>query len=347
MPHDRLDEILTGDVERLRQSGTDKGAESVITAVVPPRSGYGPRYLLEGSEGEFLRMNSNSYLGLSRHPAVVGAEEEAATRFGAGPGAVRFISGTYQPHLDLERQLSAFHGRGSATVYSSAYGAVLSTLSSLITPETVVLSDELNHNCIINGMRLARPLDKVIYPHLDMDSLEQGIRGAIGRAARLVIVTDGIFSMRGDHAPLDRIVDIAQRYDAEVAKLYPQVDRQKGTLKVDSIKRAVRIAYGIYLYTRDLTYRDCLNGGLKFGAFRKWAVEYGSALLSPEDTRNSRLGSGGASPAEASFLPAESYTTVRILFTSMPAVRNARPAAIWFAPPATEDTARLAEAGSF
>src|SRR5918994_3362598 len=101
MPTDRLDQTLATELDELRESGTDKGPESVVTEVLPPRSGLGPRYRLAGSDREFLRMNSNSYLGLSQHPAVLDAEESAARQFGAGPGAVRFISGTYQPHLAL------------------------------------------------------------------------------------------------------------------------------------------------------------------------------------------------------------------------------------------------------
>ncbi|HZD23049.1 MAG TPA: aminotransferase class I/II-fold pyridoxal phosphate-dependent enzyme, partial [Acidimicrobiia bacterium] len=137
MPSDRLDQTLANELDQLRESGTDKGAESVVTDVLPPRAGLGPRYRLAGQSGEFVRMNSNSYLGLSHHPAVLDAEEAASRRFGAGPGAVRFISGTFQPHIDLERRLASFHDREGAIVYSSAYAAVLSTLSSLITSETI------------------------------------------------------------------------------------------------------------------------------------------------------------------------------------------------------------------
>jgi glycine C-acetyltransferase len=200
------------------KNGTDKGAEIVITSVTPPGSRLGPRYRLAGSDQDFVRMNSNSYLGLSLHPAVVSAEETATRQFGAGPGAVRFISGTYQAHLDLERRLAAFHERESAIVYSSAYAAVLSTLTSLITPETAVFSDELNHNCIINGMRMSRPLSRGVYPHLDMDSLESSLEEAAGSAARAVVITDGVFSMRGDFADLAAINEVAALHD----ETYPE-----------------------------------------------------------------------------------------------------------------------------
>jgi glycine C-acetyltransferase len=214
MPADRLGGVLTDHVRELEARGTAKGAESVVVEVLPPDGSRGPRVRLEGEAGEFIRMNSNSYLGMSLRPAVVEAEEAAARRYGAGPGAVRFISGSYGPHVALEQRLAAFHGREAAMIFSSAYAAVLSTLVPLTTDRTILISDELNHNCIINAMRLARPLDKAIYPHLDMAALARALETAAAKgAARAVIVTDGIFSMRGDHAPLDAIMTLAQRYD--------------------------------------------------------------------------------------------------------------------------------------
>jgi len=196
MPNERLDLILAAELVELAQAGTTKGDELVVIEVIPPRDGFGPRYRLAGSDLEYLRMNSNGYLGLSLHPAVIAAEESASRRFGAGPGAVRFISGTYRTHVDLEERLARFHRREAAIIYSSAYAAVLSTLSALITPDTVVLSDELNHNCIINGIRMARPADRKVYPHLDYDGLDSALGDVADGAARAVVVTDGVFSMR-------------------------------------------------------------------------------------------------------------------------------------------------------
>jgi glycine C-acetyltransferase len=141
------------------------------------------------------------------------AEEEATRRFGAGPGAVRFISGTYDAHVRLERRLAAFHGREAAMVFSSAYASVVSTIVPLVTPETVLISDELNHNCIINAMRLARPAGKDVYGHLDLVELDARLTEWKGKAKRALVVTDGIFSMRGDHAPLDEIVAICRAHD--------------------------------------------------------------------------------------------------------------------------------------
>lgn len=219
MPLQRLTQVLEAHVSDLESKGTAKGSEAVVTAVLPPADGKGPRFLLQGQGNRpFLRMNSNSYLGMGLRPEVLEAEEEGTRRFGAGPGAVRFISGTYEVHVELERALARFHGREDAMLFSSAYATVMGTVSSLLTPESVAISDELNHNCIINAVRLARPLDKRVYPHLDLKVLETQLEEFKGKARRAVVITDGIFSMRGDHAPMDRIMEIAQRHDPD----YPE-----------------------------------------------------------------------------------------------------------------------------
>jgi glycine C-acetyltransferase len=216
MPLDRVTEVLRGQVAELEARGTAKGAETVVTGVIPPAGDRGPRFLLKGEgEREFIRMNSNSYLGMSLRAELIEAEEEAVRAYGTGPGAVRFISGTYAPHIELERRLASFHGREAGMIFSSAYATVMGTLTPLITGETMVISDELNHNSIINAIRLSRPLDKAVYPHNDLEALEEQIIGAKGRAKRVMVITDGIFSMRGDHAPLDEIMEIARRHDAD------------------------------------------------------------------------------------------------------------------------------------
>ncbi|MGH8914043.1 MAG: aminotransferase class I/II-fold pyridoxal phosphate-dependent enzyme [Acidimicrobiia bacterium] len=215
MPHDRLDSRLAGEVASLREAGIGKGAEAVVIGVESAQGGHGPRIRLAGANGGFLRMNSNSYLGLSRHPSVIAAEEAATQEFGTGPGAVRFISGTYQAHLDLEARLARFHGREASMVFSSAYATVLSVLTSLITEETVVLSDELNHNCIINALRLARPASREVFPHLDLAALDSRLEQAAGAGKRAILVTDGVFSMRGDFSDLAALVDIARAHDAD------------------------------------------------------------------------------------------------------------------------------------
>ena len=214
MPMDRLVPVVERLVAGLEEQGTAKGAEIVVREVVPPQDGQGPRFLLEGQgDKAFIRMNANSYLGLSLHPEVIEAEEVTARAMGAGPGAVRFIAGTHAQHVALERALAAFHGRDEGMIFSSAYAAVVSAVVSLIDKTTFVLSDELNHNCIINAIRMARPAGKSIYPHLDMAALDRELEAAKGKARRVLVITDGIFSMRGDHAPVDEIMEIAARHD--------------------------------------------------------------------------------------------------------------------------------------
>jgi glycine C-acetyltransferase len=220
MPHDRLQQTLRAELAKLDSEGRRKGAETAIAGVVPAKDGpakdgRGPRYLIAG-EGDkpFLRMNANNYLGLSLQQAVIAAEDDSVRRFGTGPGAVRFIGGTWAPHLLLEQRLAGFHRRGGAIVFSSAYAAMMGTLPGLVTPETAVISDALNQNCIINAIRLGRPKQRLVYPHLDLAALEQQLGEAAASCRRAIIVTDGIFSMRGDHAPLDAIAALAKKYDA-------------------------------------------------------------------------------------------------------------------------------------
>ena len=211
----QIENILSEKLNDLKVKGTLKGEEKVIAGIKEAKDGFGPRYLLVGQgEKEFLRMNANSYLGLSLNKDVIQAEEETCRRFGAGPGAVRFVSGTFEPHVELEKRLARFHNRESAMVFSSAYSTVMGVLPQFITEETLVVSDELNHNCIINAIRLSKPAKKAIYRHLDMKELERIIKENTGQAKRAVVVTDGIFSMRGDCAPLDKIIEICRKYES-------------------------------------------------------------------------------------------------------------------------------------
>ncbi len=215
MPVERLLQALATELDSLRSKGTAKGAEKVVTAVLPATDDRGPRFLLEGrGDRPFLRMNSNSYLGLSLRPEVIQAEEETSRRYGAGPGAVRFISGTYDVHQRLEQRLAAFHGREAGMIFSSAYATTLGVLVPMITAETAVISDALNHNCIINALRLARPKEKHVYAHLDLDELDARLgEAAANGCARALVVTDGVFSMRGDYAPLGEITEVVRRHD--------------------------------------------------------------------------------------------------------------------------------------
>jgi glycine C-acetyltransferase len=220
MPHDRFLDALAGELAQLDARGNPKRNERVIVGVLPASGGTGPRYLLDGhGERPFLKMNSNNYLGMNLRPEVIAAEEAASRRFGAGPGAVRFISGTYAPHVALEERLAAFHGREAGMIFSAAYTSMLGVFTPLVTGETAIVSDELNHNCIINSIRLARPKEKRVYRHNDVADFDARLADvAAAGCRRALVVTDGIFSMRGDRAPLAEILAVARRHDAAFAE---------------------------------------------------------------------------------------------------------------------------------
>lgn len=214
MALDKLNKALAAEVEALEASGRAKGKENVVTGVIHAKDGNGPRYLLEGhGDKEFLRMNANSYLGLSLREDMIEAEEKGAKEFGVGPGAVRFIAGTYKAHTNLEERLAKFHHRDEGMIFSAAYVTSIGVILPLTSKETVLISDELNHNCIIQAMRLGKPAGKYIYKHNDMQDLEKALQENIGKAKRALVITDGIFSMRGDNAPLDELVEICKKYD--------------------------------------------------------------------------------------------------------------------------------------
>jgi glycine C-acetyltransferase len=213
LPSVHLNRLLLTRLAELEREGRRKAKEDVIAGFTAAEGERGPRVILAGKSGRaFLRMNSNSYLGLSMHEDVIAAADDATRRFGTGPGAVRFISGTYVHHVELERRLADFHGREAGMLFNSAYAAIVGTLVPLITAETAVVSDELNHNSIVNALRLARPNSKAIYRHLDLEDLETKLASALGQSRRAIVVTDGVFSMRGDHAPLREINAVAERY---------------------------------------------------------------------------------------------------------------------------------------
>jgi len=215
MSSSKFEAVLQNKYNDLKERGILKGEDSVITGVRAAMGEKGPRYFIRGyRDKEFIRMNSNSYLGMSLRQEVIEAEEVAAKQYGAGPGAVRFISGTFDIHVELEKKLAQFHHRDAAMIVSSAYATVMGTITPLIDEETMVISDELNHNCIINAIRLSQPKKREVYRHRNMADLEDTIRGMIGKGNRIIVITDGIFSMRGVFAPLNRIEEIIERYDS-------------------------------------------------------------------------------------------------------------------------------------
>lgn len=266
MPLDILEKIALETIKSLSESGLLKGEPPVIMSVKRPSGEKGPRYLLAGmGETEFIKMNSNSYLGMALRSDVIEAEERAAQRFGTGPAAVRFIHGTYESHAELEKALSEFHDKEACMLFSSAYSANCGVLGPLISKETVVLSDELNHNSIINAIRLSKPHEKFIYPHLDFDNLKNKITHWIGKCKRIMIVTDGIFSMRGDYPDLKKLVKLSETYTSSFEEgVITVVDDSHG---VGSLGRTGRgtieetNAPGIDIITSTLGKALGVNGG--------------------------------------------------------------------------------------
>jgi glycine C-acetyltransferase/8-amino-7-oxononanoate synthase len=179
----------------------------------------GPHVLLDGKP--VLLLCSNNYLGLADHPQVRRAAADAAMRWGVGAGASRLVSGTMTIHRRLEERLAAFKGREAALLFGSGYLANAGAIAALARPGDVVFSDELNHASIIDGCRISRA-EVFVYEHCDVEHLEWGIAKAQRRGA--LIVTDGVFSMDGDVAPLREIVELAERYRLRVL-----VDEAHGT----------------------------------------------------------------------------------------------------------------------
>jgi glycine C-acetyltransferase/8-amino-7-oxononanoate synthase len=179
----------------------------------------GPHVVLDGKP--VLLLCSNNYLGLADHPRVRDAAADAAMRWGVGSGASRLVSGTMTIHRRLEERLAAFKGREAALLFGSGYLANAGCVSALARPGDVVFSDELNHASLIDGCRLSRA-QVFVYQHCDVEHLAWGISQAEGRGA--LIVTDSVFSMDGDVAPLADIVALAQRRRVRVL-----VDEAHGT----------------------------------------------------------------------------------------------------------------------
>jgi 8-amino-7-oxononanoate synthase len=194
----------------------EQGLQRRMRVVSGPQ---GPHVLLDGKP--VLLLCSNNYLGLADHPRVREAAAEAAMRYGAGAGASRLISGNMTIHRRLEEQLAEFKGYESALLFGSGYLANVGVISALAREGDVIFSDALNHASIVDGCRLARA-ETFVYEHCDVDHLEWGLQQAGGRGS--LIVTDGVFSMDGDLAPLVDIVELAQRYDSRV-----MVDDAHGT----------------------------------------------------------------------------------------------------------------------
>lgn len=211
---------LQQELERLDEAQVNKRHETVIEGFTTHPA---PRAVVGGAE--YRIFNSNDYLGLRHHSALKKAEHAATEKYGTGPGAVRFISGSLKIHRDLEQALAKFHGREAAMIFSSAFAANMAVLFSLITGQsrdsmvnndTLVVSDELNHRSIIDGIRVANhPKEKrKIFKHLDMTSLAEVLEEGKADNQRALVVTDGVFSMLGEYQDLGKMRAVIDKYDA-------------------------------------------------------------------------------------------------------------------------------------
>jgi|ACXJ01.1.fsa_nt_gi glycine C-acetyltransferase len=180
-----------------------------------------PIRIIESSQGPWIRiegkmklnMCSNNYLGLANHPEVKKAAKEAIDEFGVGAGAVRSIAGTNDLHARLEEKVARFKHMESSLVYQGGLLANSGTIPSLVGKEDIVFSEELNHASIIDGVRLSSA-SRAVFRHMDMKDLEKVITEKRKSGRRSLIITDGVFSMDGDIAPLKEIVEIAEKHDS-------------------------------------------------------------------------------------------------------------------------------------
>lgn len=212
-------DLLKKEIQRIDDSKTAKRNEAVIEGF---NDGPAPKAIMHGKN--YAVFNSNDYLGLRFHPKIRAAEEEASKRYGSGPGAVRFISGTMKVHRDLEKAIAKFHNKEDAVLFSCAFAVNMAVIhclikgqskDSLVGKDTLVISDQLNHRSIIDGIRVAglTKENKAVFKHIDADDLNRVLEENKGKFKRVVVVTDGIFSMLGEYQDLKKIQDVAESYN--------------------------------------------------------------------------------------------------------------------------------------
>jgi len=196
---------LTQEIDGLKEQGLYNRIRTIGSA-------QGAWLTVDGKN--VLNFCSNNYLGLANHPKIVEAAKEATKKYGVGPAAVRSIAGTTDLHVQLEQRLARFKGAEDVITFQSGYTANLGTISALVGKEDVIFSDRLNHASIIDGSRLSGA--KIVpYEHNDPSALEDAIKEHAANFRRALIITDGVFSMDGDIAPLPDLVEVAKKYDTQ------------------------------------------------------------------------------------------------------------------------------------
>ncbi|MFW6028674.1 MAG: glycine C-acetyltransferase [Halanaerobiales bacterium] len=203
-----MNEEFEKDIQKSLENLKEEGLYNNIRTLESPQGAW-----VEINGKEVLNFSSNNYLGLANHDETIKAAEEALEEYGNGPGAVRSIAGTMTLHNELEKKLAEFKKAEATVTFQSGFCANLAVIPSLVGKGDTIISDELNHASIIDGCRLSGAKVKV-YKHGDMDSLEEVLKSDLD--GRKLIVTDGVFSMDGDIAPLAEITELAKKYNALV-----------------------------------------------------------------------------------------------------------------------------------
>lgn len=202
----KFKEHLSNELNQFREQGIYKEERIIVTP-------QGAKVKVDSGK-EVIIMCANNYLGLSDHPEVEQAAKDTLDKRGYGMSSVRFICGTQDIHKELEQKIATFYGTEDAILYAAAFDANGGVFEPLFTEEDAIISDELNHASIIDGVRLCKA-QRYRYKHSDMADLEEQLKKAQDQRFRIV-VTDGVFSMDGDIAKLDEIVALANKYDAMV-----------------------------------------------------------------------------------------------------------------------------------
>ena len=174
-------------------------------------TGSTPHSIVEGKE--VIMLCSNNYLNLSNHPRLIKEANDAAKKYGAGSGSVRAIAGTLDIHMEVEKRLAKFKRTESSLIYQTGFAANAGLIPQLAGKEDIIISDELNHGSIIDGVRLTKA-DRAIFKHRDVGDLEKVLQDADKKYKRILVISDGVFSMDGDIAPMDNIVKVSKEYGA-------------------------------------------------------------------------------------------------------------------------------------
>ena len=256
MPQAQL-QYLAGELQKLREQGLYQKLRILKGEQLPVARFDGK---------EVINLSSNNYLGLTTHPKLRQRAMEAIRKFGVGSGAVRTIAGTMAIHMELEEKIASFKNVEASVVFQSGFTANAGTVAAIIGPEDLIISDELNHASIIDGCRLSRA-EIERFPHKDVEACEKILKEVSGRKGHKLLITDGVFSMDGDIAPLPALVKLAEEYgcimmidDAHASgvlgrngrgtvdhfNLHGKVDIQVGTLS-----KAIGALGGYVCSTRD------------------------------------------------------------------------------------------------